>query len=701
MCLDIMTASRYPFSSGPMADKVGTFSWDQTPLGAIDMWSPALRITVDAMIASKFPQCLFWGPDLIAIYNDGYLPMLGNKEEALGQPLRKTWSEAWEQLRPICEKAMAGEAVYYEDFPLETTRRGVTETAYFTFCYSPIRDENGKVVGMIDTVMETTAAVIGRQRLVTERQRYEQMFANAPNFIAVLSGPDHIIEFANPAYLTLVGNRKVVGKPVRTALPEALEQGFVAILDNIRATGEPYTVTGARLSINSADGTSKEHFLDFVYQPMKDSEGKFNDIFLAGVDATERTVGQQALAALNADLEVRVEERTKALMQAEEALRHSQKLEAVGQLTGGIAHDFNNLLAGISGSVELAKMRLAQARTADVDRYLAGAQGAVERAAALTQRLLAFSRRQTLDPKTSDLNRIVADMEDLIARSVGPAVSMETAAAHDLWKTFVDVGQLENALLNLCLNARDAMPDGGKLTIETSNRALDNKTAKGLGLPTGEYVSLCVSDTGTGMSREVIARAFDPFYTTKPTGQGTGLGLSMVYGFAGQSDGTVSITSKVGQGSTICILLPRHFGDGDAEEHSTREAQLPRAAHDDTVLLVDDEPLVRMVAVEILEDLGYNVLEAEDGPTAMKILQSRKDINLLVSDVGLPNGMNGRQLADAARIIRPELKVLFVTGYAENAVLNHGHLERNMQVMTKPFSGETLARRVKELVSNS
>lgn len=412
----------------------------------------------------------------------------------------------------------------------------------------------------------------------------------------------------------------------------------------------------------------------------------------------ERDRATAELRALNDTLEQRVEERTSALLQAEEALRQSQKMEAVGQLTGGLAHDFNNILAGIGGSLDLMKTRLAQGRIGDIDRYVTGAQSAVKRAAALTQRLLAFSRRQTLDPKPSDINKIVADMHDLVSRSVGPGIAIETVAAGGLWNAFVDVGQLENALLNLCINARDAMPDGGKLTIETGNRWLDDRSAQERGVPPGQYVSLCVSDTGTGMAADVVARAFDPFFTTKPIGQGTGLGLSMVYGFAGQSGGAVRIYSEVDRGTMICIYLPRHIGDGRVDEAVAEPVRLPPPTGRSTILVVDDEPLVRMVAVELLEELGHAVLEADDGPSALRILNTRPDIELLITDVGLPNGMNGRQLADAIRTQRPDLNVLFITGYAENAVLNHGHLERGMQVITKPFAADAFARRVSELI---
>jgi signal transduction histidine kinase/CheY-like chemotaxis protein len=419
-------------------------------------------------------------------------------------------------------------------------------------------------------------------------------------------------------------------------------------------------------------------------------------------DITARREAELALAKLNSTLEQQVTQRTAELMAVEEALRHSQKMEAIGQLTGGLAHDFNNLLAGINGSLEMLSTRVSQGRIGELDRYINGALGATRRAAALTQRLLAFSRRQTLDPKPVNLNTLTGEMLDLVSRSVGPSIQVEMVGAASLWPTFVDAGQLENALLNLCVNARDAMPAGGKLTIETANRWMDQVAARPLGLSAGQYVSLCVSDTGAGMSPDIVARAFDPFFTTKPIGQGTGLGLSMVYGFAAQSGGSTRIYSEVGKGTMVCIYLPRHsIEPGDEAKDTLTIQAAPRSEIGDVILLVEDEPLLRMVAAEQLEDLGYGVIEAEDGPSAMKIIKSEQSISLLITDVGLPRGMNGRQLADAARELRHGLKVLFITGYAENAILNHGHLERGMHLLTKPFSEEALARRVKELISEA
>jgi signal transduction histidine kinase/CheY-like chemotaxis protein len=411
--------------------------------------------------------------------------------------------------------------------------------------------------------------------------------------------------------------------------------------------------------------------------------------------------GESALRELAQDLERRVEERTRDLVAAEEALRQSQKMEAVGQLTGGLAHDFNNLLTGISGSLQLLQTRLSQGRVHDLERYINAADGAARRAASLTQRLLAFSRRQTLDPKPTNINRLIAELEELIRRTVGPGIHVEVVGAAGLWTALVDRNQLENAILNLCINARDAMPDGGRLTIETANKWLDERAARERELAPGQYLSLCVTDTGTGMTAEVIKRAFDPFFTTKPLGQGTGLGLSMIYGFARQSGGQVRIYSELGKGTTMCLYLPRHHGRGE-DEHAAQDWGAPqRAAEGETVLVVDDEPTVRMLVAEVLQELGYTAIEVADGSAGLQVLRSDQRIDLLITDVGLPGAINGRQVADGARAVRPDLKVLFITGYAENAVVGNGHLEPGMQVLAKPFPMEALATRIKDLMASS
>ncbi|MFT4115558.1 ATP-binding protein [Bradyrhizobium sp.] len=412
----------------------------------------------------------------------------------------------------------------------------------------------------------------------------------------------------------------------------------------------------------------------------------------------ERDRAIAALRALNETLEQRIADGKAELLRSEELLRQSQKMEAVGQLTGGLAHDFNNLLAGMSGSLELMNVRIKQGRLHDVEKYILAAQGAVKRAASLTHRLLAFARRQTLTPKATNVNTLVGGMLDLIQRTVGPGIEVQQVGATGLWTVLVDVPQLESALLNLCINSRDAMPNGGKITIETGNRWIDRMQSKIHNVPEGQYLSLCVSDTGTGMAADVIAKAFDPFFTTKPIGQGTGLGLSMIYGFAQQSGGQVRIYSEVGQGTMVCIYLPRHRGPAEEDQAGPDATIIPFAETGETVLIVDDEPTVRMLVTDVLEDLGYTAIEAADSVGGLRVLQSDARIDLLVTDVGLPGGMNGRQLADAGREKRPNLNVLFITGFAENALLNNGQLEPGMAVLTKPFAVDTLAARIRELI---
>jgi PAS domain S-box-containing protein len=405
------------------------------------------------------------------------------------------------------------------------------------------------------------------------------------------------------------------------------------------------------------------------------------------------------LRELNLTLEARVAEAVERRMEAEEALRQAQKMEAIGQLTGGIAHDFNNLLTGIIGSLEMLNTRISQGRLDEVSRYVTAARSAARRAATLTHRLLAFARRQPLDPKPTDVNRLVAGMEELVRRTMGPIIEVEVVGAAGLWATLVDPNQLENALLNLCINARDAMPQGGRLTIETANRWLDERAAPERDLPAGQYVSLCVTDTGTGIPHDVVSRIFDPFFTTKPTGQGTGLGLSMVHGFARQSGGQVRVYSEVGQGTTMCLYLPRHYGPKGELEVPAEAVEAPRAAAGETVLVVDDEPTVRMLIADALKDSGYHVIEAEEAAAGLKVLRSSAKVDLLITDLVLPGGINGRQLADEARAARPGLRVLFITGYAENALFGNGQLEPGMQVVTKPFAMDALVKRIKDALA--
>jgi signal transduction histidine kinase len=388
-------------------------------------------------------------------------------------------------------------------------------------------------------------------------------------------------------------------------------------------------------------------------------------------------------------------EQALALQAAEESLRHAQKMDAVGQLTGGIAHDFNNLLQGIQGSLDLIQKRISQGSLAGIIDYTAQARHSAERAGALTHRLLAFSRRQPLDPKPVQANRLVLGMEPLLRRTLGESISFELDLAADLWPVLCDPHQLDSAVLNLAINARDAMPGGGTLTVRSYN--VPDGPVRPLELPAGDNICLAITDTGTGMPRDVMERAFDPFYTTKPIGQGTGLGLSMIYGFMRQSGGHAKIESQVGVGTTVNLYLPRYAGGEAVEAPGRQAAPADEMRGQGTVLVVEDEIVVRAVVVEVLEDMGFEVIEAGTGPAGLEILQSARPIDLLVTDIGLP-GLNGRQVAEAGRLLRPALKILFMTGYAETAAMAQGFLAPGMHMFAKPFAIDDMAARVKAII---
>jgi signal transduction histidine kinase/ActR/RegA family two-component response regulator len=409
------------------------------------------------------------------------------------------------------------------------------------------------------------------------------------------------------------------------------------------------------------------------------------------------------LSSANAELRVQIEEREKA----EAALRQAQKMEAIGQITGGVAHDFNNLLQIIIGSLGSLRRRSGRWKLGadvirDFDRFLDGAEEGARRAAALTRQLLAFSRRQPLQPEAVDVNRLVARMTSLLTRTLGETIEIETVLTGGIWRVLTDPNQLESAILNLAVNARDAMPHGGKLTIETANTHFDEAYVEPYEqLEAGQYVMIAVTDSGTGMDIATLAQAFEPFFTTKTGGHGTGLGLSQVYGFIKQSGGHTKIYSESGQGTTVKLYLPRTQVDRDAaEDHMATPDTHAAAAGGETILVVEDEEKVRAASVEMLEELGYRVLEASDGPSALKLLDGKPAIDLLFTDVVLPSGMNGKQLADEIRRELPTVKVLYTTGYARNAIVHHGRLDPGVELITKPFSYTELADKIRAVLES-
>jgi PAS domain S-box-containing protein len=629
------------------------------------------------------------GPDHVYEYvNDAYVK-ISDRADFVGKTVRQVFPELEGQgfFELLDQVYSTGKAVVTH--AMELRLEGSNEVKFIDFAYQPIRDAGGSVTGIFVGGYEVTEAHRAAAALRISESRLRELNADlerqviqrtqargltwqvSPDLLGALNSQGYF-ETSNPAWKTVLGwsEEEVARTSIFELLhPDDLERTRAGF--ELTQQGQPAIRFPNRYRCK--DGSYR--WISWVGVP---EDGM---VYCSGRDITEEKAAEAELTI------------------AQEALRQSQKMEAIGQLTGGLAHDFNNLLVGISGSLELLERRLGQGRTAGLERYIDAAQGSTRRAAALTQRLLAFSRRQTLDPKPTDVNKLINGMEDLTRRTVGPAVQLEVVGAGGLWLTKVDQSQLENAVLNLSINARDAMPDGGRITIETSNKWLDDRAAKARELPSGQYVCLCVTDTGTGMTSDVMSRIFDPFFTTKPLGQGTGLGLSMIHGFVRQSGGQVRVYSEVGVGTTICIYLPRFIGE-EAVDATSDDFVAEDAGHGETVLIIDDEPTVRMLMREVLEEAGYAALEAADGPSGLKILHANVRIDLLVTDVGLPGGMNGRQVADAARVSRPELKVLFVTGYAENAVVGNGHLDAGMHVIAKPFNMSEFTNKVRNMIED-
>jgi len=474
-------------------------------------------------------------------------------------------------------------------------------------------------------------------------------------------------------------------------LPAVMERWTASI-----ATGQPFEMT---FPLRSAAGAFRPFLTRAV--PLRDEAGEVVRWFGTNTDIAEVKQLEAALRDLNDTLEQRVAEEVEQRAQAEEALRQAQKMETLGQLTGGVAHDFNNLLQIVSGNIGLIQRGLAEG-DAKLKRAADNAARGAERAAILTQRLLAFSRRQPLAPKATDPNRLVAGMSELLHRTLGETIEVETVLASGLWSVEVDPHQLENALLNLAINARDAMEGGGKLTIETANTHLDRAYAsQNAGVAPGQYVAICVSDTGCGMDEDTVARAFEPFFTTKEVGKGTGLGLSMVYGFVKQSGGHLKIYSEPGEGTTVRIYLPRLHGVRHEPEEAASQAA-PEGTREETILVCEDDDDVRAYTVEVLRELGYRVLEAHDGPSALRLLERQEGaVDLLFTDIVLPSGMTGAVLAHEAKALRPDLKVLFTTGYARNAIVHQGRLDPGVELITKPFSYSDLAARVRDILDGN
>ncbi len=829
-----MSKSVWPSCGGEAAALVRTRDWSATPLGPVDGWPDSLRILTEAVLRAPAAMVLVWGAERTLIYNDAYARIAADRHpQAFGGTVRDAWPEAWDFNQEVFDACFAGEERVFRDAHFVLAHHGLPRDTWFDLYYSPAADENGEVRGVLSTVIDTTARVVAErerdrqeqhltqanadldalrirleganQRLSADMDFLNTLFRTAPSFMAVLAGPDHVYELANESYLKLVQHRQIIGKPVRAALPELEGQGIYELLDRVYRDGEPFHGQNIDVQLDSGDGQATvRRILDFVYQPLKDPDGRTYAIFVEGIDVTNHALTEErlrvaqeageigtfewfpstgklavsdayrriwglapdveitadllvshvhpadhhltgpgrltseenpishaeyritradngetrwiarrgqsvrstvagerrylgvvfditerkrteedllqaeaALRELNQSLERKVVQEEAGRFKAEDALRQAHKMEAVGQLASGVAHDFNNVLQIISSNLQLMELDGIGPQAAG---RVASAVAAVERGSKLSSQLLAFARRQPLQPVVTHLGELIAGMESLLLRAMGDRIAVEIRQNAGLWNVQVDRNQIENAILNMAINARDAMDGSGSLTIGLSNAPHD-------GTLDGDHVCLSITDSGCGMPPEILSKIFDPFYTTKAPGKGTGLGMSMVYGFVKQSGGEIKVRSTPGEGTAITICLPRAAGQVAVEE-AAADTAIPGGT--ETVLVVDDDQAVMATTTEMLAGLGYGVLRAGNGQEALAILASGMQVDLLFTDISMPGTVDCASLVRQCRALSPRTSIMLASGQLPDA-----SFDEELDLLPKPYNREQLARAVR------
>jgi PAS domain S-box-containing protein len=651
--------------------------WSATPLGPSAGWPQSLKSAATIVLGSRVPMFLAWGPDLLVVHNDSYGEILGDRGPARGRPLQDVWPDIWDVVGANAARVLAGETLFHDSVPRPLRSGGRERTAWLTSCYSPLIGDDGAIAGVFGVVTAVSNDEQAEIRLRESEDRFRLIADSAPVPMWVTK-LDRKRGFVNRAYAEFLGvpYEEAIDFDWRTIIhPEDIDRIVAESLAG-EATLKPFALEGR---YRRADGEWR--WLRSVSQPRWGPAGEHVGFIGVAFDVTESRNAEAALREMNDVLEGRVAERTAERERAEEALRQAQKMEAVGQLTGGIAHDFNNLLTPILGGLELIAMRVEDPR---LKRVAETALESSRRGAKLTGQLLAFSRIQRLALKPVPVNAVIANMRQILRHTIGRSIEIETALADGAGEAMCDENQLENALLNLAINARDAMPEGGTLSIATEV----TREMGGADLERGDYVCLTVSDTGHGMAPETLARATEPFYSTKPLGKGTGLGLAQVYGIARQSGGTVRIESEEGRGTRVRVLFPR-VGDGrPAQAEPTGSVGRPPSgqalgAH---ILVVDDDHDVRGFLIDALEELGHRVSACECGEDALSEVE-RETPDLALLDFAMP-GMNGAELAREIRRRRDDVPIVFVTGYAESEQL--AALGEDVPVLRKPFTVEQL-----------
>jgi len=713
----------------PMAQAIRDYPWEDSPLGPIDAWPDVLKTTVGLCLGSHFPKAIVWGTELITLYNDAFVPILGGKPVALGRAFSDVWQEAWSEIQPIAKEAFDGYATFIEDFPLVVERGGSPERAYFTFCYSPIRDHNGAVVGILDTVTETTATVVSNQRLAfldrlgraviaeTAPERvlaittrllgehlglsncaYADMEADQDGFtirgdwaapgVAHIVGHYSLADFGPRAVHTLRAGEPLVLRDTQAELEHTAAATFASL--GLAATlCMPLLKDGRLAALMAIHDQHPRHWSQADLALLREVTARsWAHIERVRADSEMRRAAD-ALAVLNATLEERVEERSLRLAEAEAALRQSQKLEAIGQLTGGVAHDFNNLLTIIRSSVHfLRQPELAEARR---ERYLQMIADSVERGARLTGQLLAFARRQALKPETFDVGERLISIADMLDSVSGASIHVQLQLPEAPCHVHADLGQFETALINMAINARDAMAGSGTLTLGLRP---DCKPPVVVSSST-RFAAITVSDTGCGIPAAVLSRVFEPFFTTKAQGQGTGLGLSQVFGFAKQSGGEVEVQTDEGRGTTFTLYLPQQETGSEVSVPST---DVPLQQPSLRILVVDDNPQVGAFAVQLLQDLGHQASWLACAEEALDLLaRDGAKFDAVLSDVVMP-GLDGMALAHRVRERHPHLAVVLCSGYSE-ALAGEGW--QAFEFLAKPYSARQLSDVLQKALAQS
>ncbi|MBC3419703.1 ATP-binding protein [Pseudomonas sp. RW3S2] len=660
------------------AEHILRFDWGSTPLGALSQWPPSLRIAVDIMLLSPFPCALAWGKELTLIPSQNYLALLADDQSQVGVRFDQLWQVEWERIGPRVFQALDGRASFVDESPLQVRYRENGDYAWFAFGYAPLHDEQGVVAGILHTAINTTASVEQIRQWRELAQGFQQQIGcHLPN-------SDYLWRFSRDAMIIvsrdlelLAANdawRRVLGWDQQSL-------SAIAVVDFVH----PADRAEVRLAIN-------ELLLGEVVEQVE-SRLRHKDGYYRWMSWSARPEGD-VLIAVGRDI---TEERTTILREAENLLRDSQRMETVGQLAGGMAHEMNNLLAGIGGSLELLQRRLGQGRLERIDEYVHVARDSVQRAMALTHRLLAFSSSQPLQPRLLDVNSLLRGLEPLIHQALGPEFVLNWQLDLAPWPVQVDPGQLEVAILNLCSNAQDAVVERGRLTIRTANERFVSGDKHGESIPAGDYVAIHVEDEGQGMPADVVSRAFEPFFTTKPKGRGAGLGLPMIYGFARQSGGYVWIQSMPGKGTQVTLLFPRHPGELPVVSEGVEVPVLKRG-RSERILLVDDEVNLRALMKEVLVEHGFDVTEAGDAGMALERYREGGLFDLVITDIGLPGGMSGRQVGKTIRQAKPLQKILFITGYTAQPIERSLLDQPGTALMLKPFSLESLAVQVQRML---